>query len=238
MAIVYHVGGNIHSIESGWSVIGDPGGFDTVTTRVLFMGGFTAFNAAYKTGTVITAFPTLQDGSSMAFDSNGGKMICFGVSDTQELPGKGGAKVCKGTITWKGFLNNSGRETKSNETLSIREINYTALAGIPGSPNTALSYKCRVLEMQAGLSVRQIFVGTRPSAPDIPTAAGSGAVGLPNGVSYVGTIQQVPVINAAVTYCYPWGWIPYSWEADEVLPDIWFVKAEYRYEAKTQHGPA
>ena len=235
MAIVYHVGGSIHSIESGWSVIGDPGGFDTVTTRVLYMGGFTAFNAAYKTGEVITGFPTLQDGSTMSFDKAGGKMICFGVSDTQELPGGGTTKVCKGTITWKGFLNSSGRESKVNETRSIREINYTALSSIPGAPTTG-NYKCRVLEMQAGLSVRSIAVGTKPTAPDIPTTAAA-AIVLPTGVTYQGTPAQVKVIGAAETYCYPWGWIPYSWEADEVLPDIWFVKAEYRYEAKTQHGP-
>ena len=186
---------------------GENNSFDTVTERWYYGNGIKADHAA---------------GNTRGPDRlSGGSWICMGVSDMERLPG--GAII--GTVTWRGLLRSADGITIT-ETRGIRETTYDAIDNIPGAPNDVQG---RILDPTVGLSLRAITKNPATFKPVIgnnnTTIPGvSGVLGLPQ----VKKIQQV--IGAAAIYTYPYGWICYSWQAEEPLPGIFLVSAEYRYE--------
>ena len=190
----------------------DSSGFDTVTARYISQTTADAVTKANLPGAAVNC-PVV-----------GGKMIFMGVSDTADLPGG----CCEYTKTWRGLLVTiPGRDEQVSETRSVRERLFDSITGIPGAP--ALS-RGRLLELQAGATVRTIHT-TKPSAPAL-----TGAAQAPSTTITGNPGRGYQVINAAKTYCYPNGWICYAWQSEQPMPGIWFVTAEYKYEQDSTSG--
>lgn len=189
----------------------DASGFDTVTARYISQTTADAVSRANLPGGP-TQCPV-----------QGGTMIFMGVSDSADLPG-GCAEY---TLTWRGLLNTlPGRNEQVTETRSVRERLFDSITGIPGAP---ASSRGRLLELQAGASVRSIHT-TKPTPP-ILAASNQPPPGLQTNPS-----RTYQVIGAAKTYCYPDGWICYAWQSEQPLPGIWFVTAEYKFEQESTNG--
>jgi hypothetical protein len=192
----------------------DASGFDTVTAR--YISQITA-------NEVTKNFAPGSTKAGTGCPVEGGKMILMGATDTADLPGN----CCEYTVTWRGLLSAlPGRDEQITETRSVRERLFDKITGVPNAPADS---RARLLELQAGLSVRSIHL-TKPPAPALTGASQSPLQGLQNpGRGY-------SVINAAKTYCYPNGWICYSWQSEQPIPGIWFVTAEYKYEQDSTSG--
>lgn len=192
----------------------DASGFDTVTARYIEQISAEAVTLKYKPGesTGIYACPVA-----------GGTMILMGATDTADLPGG----CCEYTLTWRGILVTvDGRDKKITKTRSVRERIFDSITGIVAG--TAV--RARILELQAGVSVRQIHQKVEPQPPALDGASQS-----PDG-SGQNPGRGYNVIGATPTYCYPHGWICYSWQSEEQIPGIWFVSAEYKYEQAQTSG--
>jgi hypothetical protein len=195
----------------------DASGFDVVTARYISQTTAIAITQAKLPGST-QALP-------IGITVNGNaKMVFMGVSETADLPGN----CCEYTMTWRGLLVTlTGRDEQVTETRSVRERNFDAITGIKPGPT---GVKARIMELQAGISVRSIAT-IKPPAPSISASAGTGQL---HGVN--APTNQYKVTNAPVTYIYPHGWVCYAWQSEQVLPGIWFVTAEYKYEFETQSG--
>lgn len=200
-------------MSPGIVTISDASGFDTVTARYISQTTADAVSRANLPGSTSAQCPV-----------QGGTMIFMGVSDTADLPGG----CCEYTMTWRGLLNVlPGRNEQVTETRSVRERLYPD--GISGIPGVAGTVNARLLELQAGASIRSIYT-TKPQPPAL-AAANQAPGGLPANPG-----RGYQVINAAKTYCYPDGWICYSWQSEQPLPGIWFVTAEYKFEQSSTSG--
>ena len=196
----------------------DVSGFDTVTAR--YISQTTALAVTSAVGNQPGAAKNLPTGATIGA---GGKMIFMGVTDTADLPGG----CCEYTMTWRGLMSTlAGRDEMVTETRSVRERNFDAITGI--KPSGAV--KARLMELQAGISVRSIET-TKPNPPSIAASGGTNAI---HGVSAPN--NQYKVTGAPLTYVYPHGWVCYAWQSEQVIPGIWFVTAEYKYEFETQSG--
>jgi hypothetical protein len=194
----------------------DASGFDTVTARYITQGTAAAITQANPPGSAQTLpFGITVNGTA--------KMVFMGVSDTADLPGN----CCEYTMTWRGLLITlTGRDDQVTETRSVRERNFDAITGIkPGG-----AVKARIMELQAGISVRSIEI-TKPTPPSVAASGGTNQL---HGIS--APTNQYKVTGAPLTYVYPHGWVCYAWQSEQVLPGIWFVTAEYKYEFETQSG--
>lgn len=202
-------------ISPGVVSILDASGFDTITARYIDQTTATAVTLAKAPGTT----QNLPQGFG-----NAPNMIFMGVSDCADLPGN----CCEYTMTWRGLLVTlAGRNTQVTETRSIRERLFDTITGIPGAP---ASSRGRLLEQQSGMTVRSI-VTTKPDPPDTKESNSQSPVQGINNPS-----KGYTVINDAKTYCYPHGWICYSWQSEQPIPGIWFVTAEYKFEHPTSSG--
>ena len=124
----------------------DASGFDTVTAR--YIEQITASEVTKK----------YAPGKPEQCPVNEGTMILMGATDTADLPGN----CCEYTVTWRGLLTTlPGRNKQITETRSVRETLYNSITGIP---NTSTAVKARLLELQAGVSLKEI-VTSKPSAP-------------------------------------------------------------------------
>ena len=209
MAVIVYKNANNHLVETGTSVMPDPEGWDVVTTRMYFGSG--GGKAAFPVGSVKVKPVDFTVGAGM---------ICFGLSDVRELAG--GAEIA--TITWRGVLDIDGRSKRVTETRSVRERLITSITGIPGTSGAKVG---RIFDLLGGWSERYVTF-TKEAAPDMGTAAPTGAPA---------SIKQFPtVVGGAVVYNYPNGWICTSWEREEPLPGIYFIKGEYRFEHPTTSG--
>jgi hypothetical protein len=207
--LIITAAGSIESVDPGPVLVGDPDGFDTVTGHYFFPNTTAdQLRELYPIGDTSATLPDFTLGTNM---------VCFGASDIKELPGR----YCTAAITFRGLLNTDGtRAAQYEETSSVREKTYASLAGIPGVSG---SPPARILEQQGGLSVRLISF----KKPLRPTTSANGQ--LPTGI--ITTIPaQFDIANVPKTYCYPNGWICYNWQSKQVLPGIWFVTADYKYE--------
>ena len=192
----------------------DASGFDTVTARYIEQITASAVTLKYKPG---------DSGGDADCPVKGGTMVLMGATDTADLPGN----CCEYTLTWRGLLVTlAERDTKVSKTRSVRERLYDSITGIP---NSGGAVKARLLELQAGLSVRKIYTKTEPQPPDLDSASQSPVGGNNPGRGY-------EVIGATPTWCYPHGWICYSWQSEEPIPGIWFVSAEYKFEQQKTSG--
>jgi hypothetical protein len=201
-------------ISPGVVSVLDASGFDTVTARYIAQTTASLITAAKAPGTA----QVLPEG--IAANTN---MIFMGISDCADLPGQ----CCEYTMTWRGLLTAvAGRNKKISKTRSVRERLFDSITGIP---NSGGAVKARILELQAGLSVRSIHTGTEPDAPAL-----DGAATLVDGYNPPG--RGYNVIGATPTWCYPHGWVCYSWQSEEPIPGIWFVSAEYKFEQQTTSG--
>lgn len=182
----------------------DASGFDTVTARYIEQ---TTANEVTK---------KYAPGKSEDCPVTGGTMILMGATDTADLPGN----CCEFTVTWRGLLTPlPGRTKQITENRSVRETVYNSITGIP---NTSSAVKARLLELQAGASVREI-VTKEPDPPTLTTD--NQPTELPRNPSRTYTI-----FNGSKTYCYPFGWICMSWQSEQPIPGIWFVTSEWKYE--------
>ncbi len=213
--IVYAQAGSLTAVQPGVSTSGDAGGFDTVSCRYLQLISASAAAGAYPPGGQ-TACPVQV--------ASGGKMLLMGVSDGEELPGG----YYMFTLTWRGLLNgNKGGQSSAN--YSVRETTYDSLAGVPGAGGS--SVRARVLDVAPGYSIRLITT----TEPQRPKPQG-GSYPSPAGAPQINNQDQVTVFNAAKTWVYPNGWIPYSWSYEEPIPGIYFLTADYKYEFDIQFG--
>jgi len=193
----------------------DPSGFDTVTAR--YIEQITANEVTKK-------YAPASTGTGLACPVAGGTMILMGASDTADLPGG----CCEYTITWRGLLTTiTGRNTQVTKTRSVRERLFDNITGIP---NVTGPVKARLLELQSGMTVRQI-VTVEPSPPNTSDQNQTAPV---TGVT--NPAKGYTVVNTVVTHCYPHGWICYSWQSEQPIPGIWFVTAEYKFEHPTSSG--
>lgn len=207
--------GSREAMSPGIVSIIDASGFDTVTARFIEQTTAAAVTLKYKPG-----------GSSGDLDCpiKNGNMVLMGVSDTADLPGN----CCEYTVTWRGLLTTlPERNTQVTETRSVRERLFDKISGIP---SVAGEVKCRLLELQGGLTVRSI-VTQEPKPPDAKEANTQSPVQGINAPS-----RGYKVVNAVETHCYPHGWICYSWQSEQPIPGIWFVTAEYKFEHPTSSG--
>lgn len=217
--VVIHKSANKEEVSPGQVLtLGEGPTFDTVTERWYFGAGITA---DYKAG-----------GPGVPAGLSGGKWICMGPSDVEKLPG--GPIVA--TITWRGLIKtDAGSNLTTTDTWSTRETTYNSIAGIPGSPSLGTGYRARLIDIVPGFSLRGIYVG-KQQRPNLTNAVGrlSGPAGAPQ----ITTQDQITVFGSATqkTYCYPWGWIPSSWQQEEVLPGIFFVSADYKFEHQVVFG--
>lgn len=209
--LIIWASGSIEHTDPGIVVVGDPDGFDTVTGHYLFPNKTPEqLQTDYPIGSLTPTLPGF---------TKTGTMVCFGSSDIKALPGT----YCTAAITFRGLLNTDGlRAIQVDETSSIREKNYDSLSGAPNAPANS---KVRLLEQQGGLSVREITF-TQPERPSTtPSTTGPTKFGnLTKPTQY--SISGVPKI-----YCYPNGWVCYNWQSKQVLPGIWFVTSDWKYEA-------
>jgi hypothetical protein len=193
----------------------DASGFDTVTARYIAQNNAAKITQDNPPG----SNQPLPIGISVTGTS---KMVFMGVSDTADLPGN----CCEYTMTWRGLLATiTGRDEQVTQNVTVRERNFDKISGVPNVPSLS---KVRLMELQTGISVRQIKT-TPPSPPD--TAGKSGSL---HGIS--APTNQYKVTNAPLTYVFPSGWVCYSWQSEQPIPGIWFVTAEYKYEFPTQSG--
>lgn len=207
--LIITAAGSIESVDPGIVIVGDPDGFDTVTGHFFFPNT--------TPDDLKTLYPISSTTSTMPGVSLGTSMVCSGPSDIKELPGR----YCTAAITFRGLLNLNGtRAAQADETSSVREKVFTSLAGVPG---TSGSVPVRILEQQGGMSVRLISL----TKPQRPATTSSGI--LPPGITTTAP-TQFEMSFVAKTYCYPNGWICYNWQSKQVLPGIWFVTADYKYE--------
>lgn len=195
----------------------DASGFDTVTARYIEQITAEAVTNKYKPAVT-------NDGGDTGCPVKGGTMVLMGATDTADLPGG----CCEYTLTWRGILMTvAGRDEKVSKTRSVRERVFDSMTGIPNSGGSPV--KARILELQAGLSVRKIYTKTEPTPPALDAADqppyNAGAPG-----------RGYDVIGATPTWCYPHGWICYSWQSEEPIPGIWFVSAEYKFEQQKTSG--
>ncbi len=170
---------------------GEGANFDTVTERWYFGNGITILAGTFATGT---------------------NMYCLGASDVEQLPGN----AVLATITYRGLL---GPEPVSRVmTKGIRETNYAAISGIPG---TSGDVQGRIIDEVDGESVRRIYVGPTPTESAKPTRVPG---------------KDATVINTAKIHSYPFGWICTNFSAEELLPGIWAVSEEWTYYHKVIFG--
>lgn len=209
--VIVTASGSIEKVDPGIIVIGDPDGFDTVTGHYYFPSATAdSLKATYPVSSTSATIPGVTLGSNM---------ICFGPADIKELPGG----HCTAAITFRGLLNATGTRTaQGDETASVREKEYDSITGLPG---TTGAVRARILEQQGGMSIRLITFN-KPSRPTTNTGSGL----LPGGITS-STPSQFTINNAYKIYCFPSGWICYNWSSKQVLPGIWFVTADYKYEA-------
>lgn len=207
--VIVTAAGSIESIDPGIVIAGDPEGFDTVTGHYFFPNT--------TADDLQNLYPISSTSSTIPGVNLGNSMVCFGPSDIKELPGR----YCTAAITFRGLLNVTGtRLAQGEETSSIREKAYTTLAGIPGVIG---SVPARILEQQGGIAIRLITF-TKPLRP-VTNANGQ----LPLGVTST-VPSQFEMSFVDKIYCYPNGWMCYNWTSKQVLPGIWFVTADYKYE--------
>jgi len=193
----------------------DASGFDTVTARYIEQTTAAAVTLKYKPG---------GSGGDLDCPVKGGTMVLMGATDTADLPGN----CCEYTVTWRGLLTTlADRNTQVTETRSVRERLFDKISGIP---SVAGEVKCRLLELQGGLTVRSI-VTQEPKPPDSKESNTQSPV---QGIS--APSRGYKVVNAVETHCYPHGWICYSWQSEQPIPGIWFVTAEYKFEHPTSSG--
>jgi hypothetical protein len=195
----------------------DATGFDTVTARYIEQTTAAAVTKANVPGKGPTC--PITDGT----------MVFMGVSDSADLPGD----CCEYTLTWRGLLSAlPGRDEQVTETRSVRERVFDKISNVPttGGSVAPVDSKARLLELQGGISVKKITT-TKPDPPDSKEANTQSPVQGINTPS-----RGYDVVNAAKTYCYPHGWICYSWQSEQPIPGIWFVTAEYKYEYPTSSG--
>jgi len=189
----------------------DASGFDTVTARYIQQGTAAAVGALNLPGKAVTC--PIGSATSMFF---------MGMSDAADLPGN----HCEYTLTWRGIMAIVPfRDKKITQTRSVRERYFESLTPTTGAAFPANS-KVRLMEQQAGASIRSIHT----QAPSAPTAAQPSLEGVPTPTN------QYKVSGAPITYVFPSGWICYSWQAEQPIPGIWFVSAEYKYEFPQQSG--
>ena len=201
-------------ISPGVVSVMDASGFDTVTARYIEQTTASAVTLKYKPG---------GSGGDLDCPVKGGTMVLMGATDTADLPGN----CCEYTLTWRGLLVTlAERDTKISKTRSVRERIFDSITGIPNSGGPV---RARILELQAGLSIRKIYTKTEPEPPAVDSASQS-----PDGKSNPG--RGYTVIGATPTWCYPHGWICYSWQSEEPIPGIWFVSAEYKFEQEKTSG--
>lgn len=215
--IVIYKSGAKEEVSPGQVVtLGEGPTFDTVTERWYFGAGITS---EYKAG-----------GTALPSGLTGGKWICLGSSDVEKLPG--GPVIA--TITWRGIMKADGSGiSSSTETWSTRETTYDAMTNIPGAPSPSTPRQARLIDIIPGYSVRSIHTA-RQSRPNLQNSTGK--ITGPQGAPQINTQDQIAVFGSAETYCYPWGWIPTSWQQEEVLPGIFFVSADYKYEHQKVFG--
>ena len=192
--------------------LGEGTSFDTVTERWYFGSGIPS---GYDAG-----------GTNKPANISAGSWVCIGPSDVERLPG--GPVIA--TITWRGLKNSTGGISVT-ETRGIRETNYAAIDGIPGAP---LGSQGRLLDPTLGVSIRAIT--TTPNNFKQSNIQANNTT-IPGINAAPPTLQrQISVVNGGKTYTYPYGWICYSWQADEPLPGIFLVSAEYRFELPLVFG--
>ncbi len=208
--VIVYKNGNAQEMTPGRIVTpGENGSFDTVTERWYYGGQVTSTHVA---------------GSTTAPQGLTGDWLCMGTSDIERLPG--GASIA--TVTWRGLLNSSGG-VYVTETRGVRETSYDSISGIPGTTGFVQG---RLLDTTVGASVRAITKTPSNFKPNFSNNNTS----LPNGIPTPTVQKMLDVINTAKIYTYPYGWICYSWQAEEPLKGIFLVSAEYRYEHKVIFG--
>lgn len=185
---------------------GENGNFDTVTERWYYGGSVTPAH--------------IVGASSSPSGLTGGTWVCMGLSDIERLPG--GSIIA--TVTWRG-LRKATDGIAVTETRGIRETSYDSISGIPG---TGTAVQARLLDPTVGLSVRAISKSKDYLKPNI--ASGSSANTLPGGLTPPAIQKVNQVINSAVVWTFPYGWMCYSWQQEEPIEGFYFVSAEYRYE--------
>ena len=207
--LIIWASGSIEKTDPGIVVVGDPDGFDTVTGHYLFPNKTPEqLQTDYPIGSITATLPGF---------TTTGTMVCFGSSDIKALPGT----YCTAAITFRGLLNTDGnRALQVDETSSVREKTYATLTGVPGAPANS---QARLLEQQGGLSVREIKF-TKPARPSTTPST------TPLGLGTPSTPSQFTIANVPKIYCYPNGWICYNWQSKQVLPGIWFVTSDWKYE--------
>jgi len=192
----------------------DASGFDTVTARYIEQITASEVSKKYAPGA-----PAAETGCPVT----GGTMILMGATDTADLPGG----CCEYTVTWRGLLTTlPGRNRQITETRTVRETLYNKITGIP---NSGGEVKARLLELQAGVSVKEIST-VSPKAPALAELQGT-PEGFPQN-----PVRTFTIFGAAKTYCYPDGWVCMSWQSEQPIPGIWFVTSEWKYEQQFSNG--